>query len=246
MRGAGISFGVYLALLLLPAAVRAAEVPKDVDAIVRYFDTIVFGAELSGTRGSTIVGKWGPKVSMRVRNLKSEEIKKVLVRHLGTVSRLTKVKFDVFGGAKHKGRQADIDLLFMNKPEQRAWTMSGPGLTPEFVDRTKRSAPCFFFSWKGKAGRIARAVIVVNVDQKPEAIDHCLLEELTQVMGLPNDSNALRPSLFSDKDRLRAYAPVDKILIRTLYDPRMKAGLSRDRANAVAREIIRELISGRN
>ena len=82
---------------------------------------------------------------------------------------------------------------------------------------------------------------MVNAEREERAIDHCLLEELTQSLGLPNDSNMARPSNISDLDQLIELSRTDKILVKTLYDPRMKAGLSKKMARRVARAIITEL-----
>ena len=62
-------------------------------------------------------------------------------------------------------------------------------------------------------------------------------------MGLPNDSNDVYPSIFNDKGRLDDLSEQDVLLLRLLYDPRMKAGMSRDDALNTARRILPELRS---
>ena len=61
-------------------------------------------------------------------------------------------------------------------------------------------------------------------------------------MGLTLDSDAMRPSIFSKQDHLTALSPQDQILVRTLYDPRMKAGMPRAEALKTARTVIAELL----
>jgi len=101
---------------------------------------------------------------------------------------------------------------------------------------------CYFLSWKKPESRIVKAIVVVNVERDPALINSCLLEELAQSLGLPNDSDAMRPSIFSDRDNLSELAPHDAILMRALYDPRMTAGLPRAAALGVARTVISELV----
>ncbi len=69
----------------------------------------------------------------------------------------------------------------------------------------------------------------------------CLLEEMTQALGLPNDSELIRPSIFNQWDFLQRLPLNDQILVRTLYDQRMRQGMPRDAALTAARGIIAEL-----
>ena len=69
----------------------------------------------------------------------------------------------------------------------------------------------------------------------------CIVEETTQVMGLPNDSSDVRPSIFNDRGGLDDLSGQDVLLLRLLYDPRLKAGMTRDEALATARRILPEL-----
>ena len=82
----------------------------------------------------------------------------------------------------------------------------------------------------------------MNAQRDIAAINYCLLEELTQSLGLPNDSIKMRPSIFSDKDRLFEYSPVDKALIRVLYDKRMKMGVSRQAGLKMAEQIFTDIV----
>ena len=82
----------------------------------------------------------------------------------------------------------------------------------------------------------------MNAQWDIAAINHCFLEELTQSLGLPNDSIKMRPSIFSDKDRLFEYSPVDKALIRVLYDKRMKMGVSRQARLKMAEQIFTDIV----
>jgi len=81
----------------------------------------------------------------------------------------------------------------------------------------------------------------VDVEKDLAILNSCLLEELTQSLGLPNDSNMLRPSIFSDRDHLFEMSPQDKILLHTLYHPAMKPGYTRSQAKKAAYTIISQM-----
>jgi len=69
----------------------------------------------------------------------------------------------------------------------------------------------------------------------------CIREELMQSLGLPKDSNIVSPSVLNDYDNTNhkeIYSANDTIVIRTLYDPRIKAGMPKDEAMKLVREII--------
>lgn len=88
---------------------------------------------------------------------------------------------------------------------------------------------------------LVKAVVVFDIDARDELMRHCIAEEMVQVMGIPNDACKYRPSLFCEDDLVDEMQPADRVLLRTLYDPRLKPGMTREEAMPIAREIIREL-----
>jgi len=69
------------------------------------------------------------------------------------------------------------------------------------------------------------------------------LEELTQVMGLPNDVDAYWPTLFKPLDMSVKWSRWDKLYIKTLYDPRLKAGMKPVDALYIARGIFADALA---
>lgn len=224
----------------MPSAAHAQAGGKSgslsVDALVRYFDTIVFGSEINPAYANRVVAKW-PKNLITV----SLE-KRATQQHLGFVSAhlkaLAKLTGKKFGGSK-TAESADIRILFLKRDEMA--NIRGDNIDARAVLEGAMSGGCYFLSWKKPDEDIVKAIVVVNVERDAALINSCLLEELTQSLGLPNDSDMLRPSIFSDRDHLTELSPQDQILVRTLYDPRMTAGLPRTEALKVARTIISDL-----
>lgn len=83
---------------------------------------------------------------------------------------------------------------------------------------------CFFVAWPDQEWRLIRAHIVINSLLDKNHIKHCFTEELTQAMGLPHDSDKLRPSIFNESSKEPKLTPIDHIVIRTLYDPGLPTG----------------------
>lgn len=88
-----------------------------------------------------------------------------------------------------------------------------------------------FYVYYNALGSINKGSMYVNT-QVMKAIDtrkHLLREELTQALGLMNDSYKYTESIFYQKfSRTNQYTAIDKKLIRILYSNKIKAGMSRN------------------
>ncbi|MBP8189865.1 MAG: DUF2927 domain-containing protein, partial [Aeromonas sp.] len=56
----------------------------------------------------------------------------------------------------------------------------------------------------------------------------CVVEELTQVMGLPNDSDKVFPSIFNDNSIDSFPTGLDYVLLKLAYHPALHAGMTAD------------------
>ena len=249
---------VFLAFALVSYPLGAAETkpPPTVDELLKYFDTIVFQSEFDSVAPSVVVKKWmGPlRVGIRafeekvidkdgreVRQLKRTKVKKshikFIKKHLQSLVRATGLKTE---DAKKTGLPPNLMIYFVPRLQ-----MANPYLSnvePKLLKKLAAEGGCYFLVWAdNKTGKISKATIVVNSERLLLRINHCLLEEMIQSLGLPNDSNLISPSIFSDRSRRTNLTRTDLIILKTLYDPRMKPGLPRDKALVLARTVIGEL-----
>ncbi len=253
----------FAAVFLLTAVVgplplKAAETkgPLSLDELVEYFDSIVFQSETKGAKPSKVIQKWTQPLRVAIRSfeedfiekdgreilrLKGVKVKKphlkFIKKHLNSLIKATKLKTE---DAKKTGEPPNFMINFVPRRQ-----MGNPYLakaSPKLLKRLAAEGGCYFLFWNdGATGNITNAIIVVNSERLLIRINHCLLEEMTQALGLPNDSNRIAKSIFSDRSRRTDLTRTDLIVLKTLYEPRMKAGLTRAEALAVAREIIRDL-----
>jgi hypothetical protein len=113
-----------------------------------------------------------------------------------------------------------------------------------FGDLRPYDGSCFALPYV-EGYEIIKAIAVVPNNLPDSWIRHCLMVEITQALGLFADSDVLEPSIFSDHGPPRTELPLnDKIIVRTLYDPRIRPGMPREEALEVAREVIRDLVDG--
>ena len=61
---------------------------------------------------------------------------------------------------------------------------------------------------------------------EPYKIRECILEEVSQALGTGNDLYGLRDTIFNDDDAHTWPTRLDYLMLRVLYDPRMKTGLN--------------------
>ena len=58
----------------------------------------------------------------------------------------------------------------------------------------------------------------------------CIHEEITQGLGLANDSPLARPSIFNDDEEFALLTPMDELMLKMLYSPRLSAGMTETEA----------------
>ena len=84
------------------------------------------------------------------------------------------------------------------------------------------------------------AAVAVIPSEHPDLLRlSCIHEELAQALGLPNDSNAARPSIFNDDEEFALLTRQDELMLRILYDPTLRPGMT----EAEARPIVEMLAS---
>jgi hypothetical protein len=87
---------------------------------------------------------------------------------------------------------------------------------------------------------IEDAVAIIPLDRARARglVTSCIAEETTQVLGLLNDSDEVPGSLFNDQGAARDLTPLDELMLRLLYHPRLRAGMRRPEALEIAREVL--------
>ena len=226
--------------LCAPSLVRTEELRPQLDDMVRHFGQVVFGDEYGMNTGAKMIAKWQGPVGFTVQGRATPEMGKMLGRHLGGLAQLTGLKFKQF---KPGTPGPMIDLFFLKRKEMAQ--LKGANLDSAVIKRLTEDPTmvCFFLSWKKPEDRIIKAIVAVNVERDPVQIDACLLEELTQVMGLPNDVDAYWPTLFKPIDMSVKWSRWDKLYIKTLYDPRLKPGMKPVDALYAARGIFADALA---
>lgn len=121
-----------------------------------------------------------------------------------------------------------------------------PGISPAALDTVidmPRSTYCLVFAWDPEDdGTYKKAVAVIRAEHPDLLRLSCIHEEMAQGMGLSNDSPEARPSTFNDDEEFALLTGHDELLLRILYDRRLRPGMTAEEAMPIVREIARELV----
>ena len=105
-----------------------------------------------------------------------------------------------------------------------------------------RRSNCFFNVVARKNGHIQRGIVILPPNFPIPRLKHCIVEELTQIMGLMNDNNTVMPSVFNDRSQLIALSWKDEFFLKLLYNPQTPIGLKILNAERVLLPIIKEML----
>lgn len=242
--------------MALSSPLAAAERPKSQD-LTDFFTDVVFGAEYKEfAQGSEVVKKWVDPIRISVSSMKGEVRKKpdgsddlklehqrppaypvqMIQKHLKTLVKLTGV---VVEDAKKVGKSPNFFIKIVPRLAMHAPFLV-PKADPKLLRRLAGPGVCYFLTAAIK-GEIVWATVVVNGELNKARIEACLLEEMTQALGLPNDSDLVQPSIFNQRSTRQSLSRSDIILIASLYDEKLTAGMAVKKAIPIAAGIISHL-----
>ena len=227
-----------LALVFILSGCAALPTGKSMtyERVVAQFAATVTSAEFVHRGPSTIVRKWTGPVRYAVVN--ADPFQTAIIRHnMETLGTLTGLQVDQVGAIK----QSNFRIVFGTRDELRKFLAATVGDDPSV--RVLAQSPCFANLQITKAGVIEYAQAGIGKENRGQLMRHCMLEELVQAFGPVNDACHFRPSLFCDGPGTHGTGLTegDQIIMKTLYDPRLKPGMTREQAVPVARKIIAEL-----
>lgn len=143
--------------------------------------------------------------------------------------------------------EANFVILLLDDSERRAARLA-------FRDKQSRA---FFDSfvaaifdcgavadWSDEEPEITRALVYLHGELTGLYRKLCFHEEISQSFGLFNDDPTVRPSIFNDDDEFALLTRHDEYLLRILYDPRLRPGMTAEEAMPIVRRIVEELRPG--
>lgn len=149
-------------------------------------------------------------------------------------------------------RAANFRILVLAEEERRGYGPQLTALLPGLDALSLRtitglplSASCLVLAFARSGSSVyTQAVAVVRAELPDLTRLSCYHEELAQGLGLPNDYAGARPSIFNDVQEFALLTPHDALLLRILYDDRLRPGMTPSEARPIVETIASELLAG--
>ncbi len=149
---------------------------------------------------------------------------------------------------------ANFRVLVLNEDDRAAYAPRLRELVPGIAESSVRAflnpprdTLCLAIAFSADGGSEYEQAIILVRGEHPDLLRlSCFHEEMAQAMGLANDSPAARPSIFNDDEEFGLLTTHDELLLRMLYDRRLRPGMTAAEAAPIARVIASELIGDRS
>lgn len=198
--------------------------------VVSYFNEIALGFEFGDA--SRITRKWGRPMRIFIGGEPTEA-------HLTELDRII--------AEIHELVTDDFELTFVEDSAQsNYYIFVGPyqeyqSMFPSSAEQVNNNVGLATLWWGGDQNLNRGRMYVDTVRPSDTRQLHLLREELTQSLGLGRDSKKYPDSIFQEEwSSVTEYAEIDRDLIRVLYHPKMRSGLTRIQVLPVLREIFDE------
>lgn len=220
MKRVGLAF---TSLLCVVATGCARPTDKTDGSLPAVFEDVAFGREL-GSERSAVLHKWTGPVRIATLGTWPVDPWATLDPHIEDLTELTGLLFS-------RAAPANANLRIHAAPSSTfPEAIARLGVPRGESSRILAKSTCFFIFEPDRTHAITRAEIFIDQALPAARVRHCLVEETTQALGLPNDIVSREPSLFDNAQVLARLSERDRLLLRILYHPALQPGM--DRATA--------------
>jgi len=242
-------------LFSLPAAAAAPPLtPEDVaaafsdDEIIDGFMKTVFGAESGDTGADTTrlhkfvapIRVYISSDALQERRPQVERFVRILNRTVANLSiRTVKTRDD-----------ANMVVFLVNRSEYR--NIIRETMPADFDTRFLESNHCSAVTGGKRGGALDSAFVFIAASEGWKQFRHCMVEEIVQSLGPVNDDYSLPYSIFNDYSEVQGFGIFDWFILNTLYDKRVKPGMTADEVRAVlpkaiadARKRLKKLVASK-
>jgi len=185
---------------------------------VNYLLEIALGVEF-GDSGS-VIRKWSGEVRISVFGSPMEEDLTTLDNVINDINELTREQVTL----QVANESPDITIWFVPLSEmhqyEKNYVLGNWG---------------FFWTWWTSSNEIYRANVLISSDKPSQKErNHLIREELTQSLGLMNDSWTYRDSIFYQGwTTVQEYSDIDRKIVEMLYLKKIQSGSNREQIKSI-------------
>lgn len=192
--------------------------------LINQFHQVAFTGEYDGRRPRGRIIKWTGPLRLHITGIGSSTYFDEVERFAGTLARLTGTRIQLVNDRNW----ANVRINMLSK-RQMAYIRPDQDCYAEV-----RFHETGFY--------IEQADVHITADD-PVMRKHCIHEELTQIMGLTNDSTLQDVSIFNDFSRQTRLEREDRIMLVALYQPEIRPGMTADQAMPLIGRIMDRIIA---
>lgn len=234
--------------LVLAAAACAGRIDHlGNDQLVDHFETVAFGREFSERSDHLI--KWTQPV--RIWIVGDDIAERHMGRiefHVAELASLTGHPISIVARTEAlAGDNPDANVLMLVAPRSQFQ----PTLRQVMKDDAQADRLARLMTGNACIGSVfpepetglikAAVVLIPNGEYTDLLMRACIVEEMTQMLGLLNDSDEIKPSIFNDHSRYIDLTEHDRLLLRVLYAPELEPGMGPEEARAAALVVLGRL-----
>ena len=214
-------------------------VPLTRDQVVRNFEIIVFHNEFD-SQTDVRLRKWvSPvRIYLDIRAGDRKTLEDTVQDHIEHLVRIT--GYDI--ALTDDKSEANVFVVF--EIQKNLGQVHREYFAPKFnLIQVMQGQMCIGQYKSNGRYEITKAVVVIPIDRALAngRVRACVVEEVTQILGLPNDSDEVVPSVFNDHTPDVELTSQDILLVRLLFDPRLTPGMPRLDALHTVRQILEEM-----
>ena len=210
------------------------------EEMIKYFREVAINSEYYDNPER--ITKW--KEPMLIHIIKDNTYKKQLALIQETIKGINELATDGFKIKFTESPKKANTFLYLCARESVA--KLSPNFYKSFTDNIDIEVAGFAyteFDWNNY--RIKKAFIFIDPEEPLNIQESTILEEVTQSIGLMNDSEKYSNSIFYENQIeedtiVMQYSKMDKDLIRFLYHPKMKSGFNAKQSERVILRILKE------
>ncbi len=213
-------------------------VPLTRDQLVRNFEIIVFHNEFD-SQTDVRLRKWvlPVRIYLDIRAGDRKTLEETVQDHIQHLVRIT--GYDI--ALTDDKAEANVFVVF--EIQKNLGQIRRQYFGPNFnLIQVMQGQMCIGQYRSNGRYEITKAVVVIPIDRALAngRVRACVVEEVTQILGLPNDSDEVVPSVFNDHTPDVELTSQDILLVRLLFDQRLTPGMPRLDALDTVRQILEE------
>jgi hypothetical protein len=215
---------------------KAAERTTFTDAeIIDGFFRIVFGAEFHVAGRVDRIRKYEVPVRVYVDSRAKPDRRRQLTTVVADIK--SKVQhLDIAMVERRKDANVTVTLVRDRDIERTIERFYGREQAEKIVKSLEPQ--CLSGFRKDDLFRITNSDVIVAVDAGDFIFYDCMYEELLQALGPINDDDDLPWTMFNDEVQMGFFGIYDQYLLNLLYDPRIRAGMTKDQVRAILPAIL--------